>query len=180
MSRLVRRRREMRDRPRRVLNLQPNDSPRPQMKPQARAIPPLRAENQQRPDSLAERGEFELPVPICEQSDAMREPTALHRHGCCGEPAIDESDRLVDLEWNSGDCQSGLLRLIPSDRIREASVFGLMARSSAAPPAPEILQCARSNAVTMLSRSIRFKSSPRVIFVLEEFTGSSVCLWDFV
>jgi hypothetical protein len=40
-----------------------------QMKPQARAISPLRAENPQRPDSLAERGEFELPVPICEQSD---------------------------------------------------------------------------------------------------------------
>jgi hypothetical protein len=51
-------------------------------------------------------------------------------------------------------------------------VFGLMARSSAAPPAPDILQCARSNALTMLSRSIRFKSSPRMIFVLEELTGS--------
>jgi hypothetical protein len=40
-----------------------------QMKPQARAIPPLGAENPQRRDSLAERGEFELPVPICKQTD---------------------------------------------------------------------------------------------------------------
>jgi hypothetical protein len=34
-----------------------------QMRPQARAIPPLWAENPQRPDSVAERGGFELPVP---------------------------------------------------------------------------------------------------------------------
>jgi hypothetical protein len=36
---------------------------------QLKASPPIRAENPQRRDSLAERGEFELPVPICEQSD---------------------------------------------------------------------------------------------------------------
>jgi hypothetical protein len=35
-----------------------------QMRPQARAIPPLRAENPQRPDSVAERNEFELSVPL--------------------------------------------------------------------------------------------------------------------
>jgi hypothetical protein len=40
-----------------------------QMKPQAHAISPLWAENPQRPDSVAERAEFELPVPISEQSD---------------------------------------------------------------------------------------------------------------
>jgi hypothetical protein len=39
------------------------------MKPQARAILPIRAENPQRRDSVAERGEFELPVPISEQPD---------------------------------------------------------------------------------------------------------------
>jgi hypothetical protein len=44
-----------------------------QMKPQARAIPPIRAENPKRRDWVAERGEFELPVPICEQSyDSIR------------------------------------------------------------------------------------------------------------
>jgi hypothetical protein len=37
--------------------------------PQARAIPPLRAENPQRRESVAERGEFELPVQIAEQPD---------------------------------------------------------------------------------------------------------------
>ena len=33
------------------------------------AISPIRGENPQRRDSLAERGEFELPVPTCEQLD---------------------------------------------------------------------------------------------------------------
>jgi hypothetical protein len=37
--------------------------------PQAQAIPPLRAENPQRRESGAERGEFELPVQIAEQPD---------------------------------------------------------------------------------------------------------------
>src|SRR6202040_1238520 len=35
-----------------------------QMKPQARAIPSLRVENPKRRDSVAERSEFELPVPF--------------------------------------------------------------------------------------------------------------------
>jgi len=39
------------------------------MKPQARAILPIRAENPQRRDSVAERGEFELLVPSSEQPD---------------------------------------------------------------------------------------------------------------
>jgi hypothetical protein len=44
---------------------QANSSERPdaQMKPQARAISPIRAENPHRRDSVAKRSEFELPVP---------------------------------------------------------------------------------------------------------------------
>jgi hypothetical protein len=38
--------------------------PNVQMKPQARAISPIRAENPRRRDSAAERSEFELSVPI--------------------------------------------------------------------------------------------------------------------
>jgi hypothetical protein len=37
------------------------------------------------------------------------------------------------------------LRLLPSERIREESVFGLTPRNSAAPPMPDILWFERSN-----------------------------------
>jgi hypothetical protein len=48
------------------------------------------AENPQRQDSLAEQGEFELPVPICEQSDVApclqqfprRVPNGVSEKGC--------------------------------------------------------------------------------------------------
>jgi hypothetical protein len=43
-----------------------------QMKPQARAISPIRAENPQRLDSLAERAEFELSVPWLRASMVMQ------------------------------------------------------------------------------------------------------------
>jgi hypothetical protein len=53
-----------------------------QMRPQVRAISPLRAENPQRRDSLAERNGFELPVPRMEPPDAgnnRRERPVLHK-----------------------------------------------------------------------------------------------------
>jgi hypothetical protein len=44
---------------------------------QTQAIPPIRAENPQRRDSLAERGELELPVSISEQpEDNMKSGSA--------------------------------------------------------------------------------------------------------
>jgi hypothetical protein len=54
-----------------------------QMSPQAHAIPPLRAENPQRRDSVPEQSEFELPVPVSKLSDdtVLLQFTKLRRVG---------------------------------------------------------------------------------------------------
>ena len=65
------------------------------MKPQARAISPLRAEKPQRRDSVAERVGFELPVPISEHPDDNMMPGPRRPDEVLGSPEAQTPGRLI-------------------------------------------------------------------------------------